>query len=779
MRWKHLTFSLSLIITLNNYEVVLAQKKAQPNESVAAELGKADFHFRSNEFAKALPMYQRLDKAQPQDPVINYRLGVCYLNGAKDQEQAIPYLELAAKSKSDKVPFKVYHQLGQAYHMTYRFEEALIQLKTYKSLASKTDPKLKELERLMKFCQNGQRLLKDTAEVFIQNVGTPINSVDTEYGPVISADESVLLYTSLKTTVDKVTAVPIETENILTSTKQDDSWGTPKSIGLNTNVNIGSVGLSPDGQRLLIYMGGRNTNNGNIFSCQLTGTQWSNPVKLSGKVNSAYQESSGSLTPDERTLYFSSNRPGGLGGFDIYKATKNEKGEWADVVNLGAPINTPYDEDAPFIHPDKKTLYFSSNGHNSMGDNDIFRAVYDDGRWSVPTNMGFPINSVYNDNFFVLSADGKKGYFSSNRPGGLGGQDIYFLGIPEEQGIVPLTMMKGRIMTGDKMVPTRIRVIDKITQEVIRNVYNPNEQTGQYLVIFPPGRNYDMIIEAEGFMPQTVNINVPNQNYFYELYQEINLKPVIKSGKVVGQQISVKNIFEDVEKNQAMFDPAKFGKNNLDLYELMENVIAAADPVAMDYLLDLMYSKDSPYLQDLPGEPLRGTYYFEDNKGKLQPFKLNGQTVYALPTPSQLKDEALVNNHAMSANSVKIDITEKTVIKPNLTYIFHFETDQTRLDRAAIPELEKLYSYLKKNPGYGIRVSGFADADGTRERNQQISDERALQVAQYMIEKGIPQKRVLAKGFGQAPDAAKAASEEEKRKFRITEITVVEVANLK
>jgi outer membrane protein OmpA-like peptidoglycan-associated protein len=773
MRWKHLTFGLSVMIALNSYEDVWAQKKGPSSTSVAVEAEKADFYYRNNEFGKALPLYQRIDQAKPQDPLTNYRLGVCLLSSTNDKVKAIPHLEFAAQSKDETVPTKVFLQLGQACHLAYRFEEAVGHFKKYRSLVAKNDPKIKELERQIQVSLNGQRLLKDTAEVFIQNVGAPINSAATEYGPVISADESVLLYTVLKTTADKATAVQIETEDVMISHKDSDNWGKPKSIGLNANANIGSVGLSPDGQRLLIYMGGRSTNNGNIFSCQLSGNQWSNPVKLSGKVNSSFQESSGSLTPDDKTLYFSSNRPGGLGGFDIYKATKNEKGEWAEVVNLGAPINTPYDEDAPFIHPDKKTLYFSSNGHNTMGNNDIFRAVNENGQWSVPANMGYPINSVYNDNFFVLSADGKKGYFSSDRPGGLGGQDIYFLGIPEEQGIVPLTMMKGRIITGEKLVPTRIRVIDKSTNEIIRNVYNPNQNTGQYLIIFPPGRNYDMVIEAEGFMPQTVNINVPNQNYFYELYQEINLKPVMKAGKMVGQEIAVKNIFEDVEKNQAMFDPSKFGKNNLDLYELMDNVIAAADSVALDYLLSLMYSKDSPVLQELPGEPLRGTYYYEDNKGKLQPLKVDGQTVYALPTPSQIAE---ANG---SSGQVKVSITDKTVIKPNLTYIFHFETDQTNLDKNAIPELEKLYEYLKKNPNYGIKVSGFADADGTRERNLQISEQRAQQVAQYMVQKGITNKRILAKGYGQVPEAAKALTEADKRQFRITEITVMEVAKMK
>jgi outer membrane protein OmpA-like peptidoglycan-associated protein len=207
----------------------------------------------------------------------------------------------------------------------------------------------------------------------------------------------------------------------------------------------------------------------------------------------------------------------------------------------------------------------------------------------------------------------------------------------------------------------------------------------------------------------------------------------------------------------------------------MDNVIAAADSVALDYLLTLMYSKDSPVLQDLPGEPLRGTYYYEDSKGKLQPLKVDGQTVYALPTPSQIAE---ANGNA-NGSQEKVSITDKTVIKPNLTYIFHFETDQTNLDKNAIPELEKLYEYLKKNPNYGIKISGFADADGTRERNLQISEQRAQQVAQYMVQKGITSKRILAKGYGQVPEAAKASTEAEKRQFRITEITVMEVAKMK
>ncbi|MBC7921754.1 MAG: PD40 domain-containing protein [Ferruginibacter sp.] len=777
MRWKPALFSFSVLFALGGSLAVHAQNKPTP-----AQIEKADFYFRNNNFAQALPLYQQLDGAQPNDPVTNYRIGVCLLHTPEQETRAIPPLEVATRSKDPKVPAKVHQHLGEAYHLAYRFEEAIASFTRYQSLTAKSDPRSTELERQLQTSRVAQRLMRDTVQVYIQNLGAPINSPATEYGPVISADESVLMYTTLKSSIDKATAVRTETEDILIAQKEADAWGAPRSIGLNTKSNIGSVGLSPDGQRLLLYVGGRNANNGDLFISQLTGRQWGAPVKLNGKVNSSYQENSGSVTPDEKTLYFSSNRPGGLGGYDVYRATKNDRGEWDHVVNLGAPVNSRYDEDAPFIHPDRKTLYFSANGRNSMGGNDVFRSVYENGTWSVPSNLGYPINTVHNDYFFVLSADGKKGYFSSNRPGGQGGQDLYFLGIPEEQGIVPLTMMKGRVIAGDRPVPTRIRVIDRQSKEVIKNVYHPNRETGQYLIIFPPGRNYDMVIEAEGFLPQVVNIHVPNQNYFYELYQEIYLKAIMKAGKVVGQEIVVKNIFEDVEKNQAQFDPAKFGKNNLDLYELMDNIIASSDSVALDYLLTLMYAKTSPSLQEAPSEPMRGTYYYEDNKGKLLPLTVDGQTVYALPTLSQVKAQAgeLAEDDAKPApDKGKVDITAQTEIKPNLTYVFHFDSDKVELGREAIPELEKLYEYLRKYPAYGIRVSGFADADGTSERNHRISEQRARQVAQYMTGKGIGAQRVVAKGYGQAPEAAKATTEAEKRRFRITEITVLEVTKLK
>jgi outer membrane protein OmpA-like peptidoglycan-associated protein/tetratricopeptide (TPR) repeat protein len=745
------------------------------SKTVIAKIDKADKFFLINDFANALPLYLDLDKTESKDALTNYRIGICYFN-LSQKDKALPYFEYALSHKSENVPDKVYQYAGQLYHLSYQFDEAIQQFATYKKALEKAKAKTTEIGRQIEISRNAGLLLKDTLNVFIQNVGSPINTAFTEYGPVISADESTLIYTTLKPNAaakKNGSSANTEYEDISIAYRKDIGvYSTPVSIGLNTKTNIGSVGLSPDGQHLLIYMGGQ-TNNGDIYSCSLQGEKWANPVKLSSKINSTFQESSASLTPDQKTLYFASNRPGGLGGSDIYVVHKTSTGEWSEPVNMGSAINTPYDEDSPFIHPDGKTLYFSSTGHNTMGGSDIFKATLNGKNWSVPANMGFPINTVYDDNYFVLSADGKKGYYSSNRPGGAGGGDIYFLGIPEEQGVIPLTMMKGRIITGNKQVPTKIKVIDKQSNEVINNVYDPNIKTGNYLIIFPPGKSYDMIIEAEGYMPYLVNICVPNQNYFYELYQEIHMKSIVQAGKQIGQEISVKNVFYDIEKDSTLFDPSKFGSNNLDLYDLMDNVIAASDSTALNYLLDIMYNEKSVDLTNVAAEPLTGTYYYDDAQGRLQPVVINGDTIYTLPAFKVVGDQITKAEPVIA--EVKQQITKETVIEPNKTYIIYFDTDKTTLKTDAMPELEKVYSYLKNNTSYGIKIAGYADADGSDERNKLISDNRAKAVAKYLSAKGITYGRITAKGYGQVPEAKKNESEQDKKLHRKAEIMMVEL----
>jgi outer membrane protein OmpA-like peptidoglycan-associated protein len=744
------------------------------NAEIEKKIKKADAFLNIKDYAQALPLYLELDRTAPKDPQTSYAIGTCYFNMPGDILKSIPYFETAVQSKDPNIPPRAYFNLGKAYHLNNDFDKAIEQFNYYKTVAKEAE-KLAEATRQIQFCNNAKILSKAEAMVFVQNIGAPINTKYTEYGPVISADEKLLVYTSLKPGTPAASGAKApEFEDILITSKLDNNWTTPKSIGINPPVvnnirsNIGSVGLSPDGQKLLVYMG-TTANTGDIYLSTLQGDKWQAPAKMGKEVNSNSQESSASLTPDEKVMYFASNRPGGIGGMDIYKVEKQPSGEWGAPINLGPTINTPYDEEAPFIHPDKKTLYFSSDGHNSMGGDDIFKAIYDKGRWSAPVNMGVPINTPYNDSYFALSADGKKGYFSSDRPGGSGGQDIYFLGIPEEQGIVPLTMMKGKILAGvpAKAVRTKIKVVDKETQEIIKDVYNPNAKTGDYLIIFPPGKNYDMIIEAEGYKPYLVNIYVPNQNYFYELYQEILLNPVVgKNGEVVGQEISVKNAFYDVEKQ----GEAKAKQNNAEIYALMGNIMSASDSAALNALLDVAYSEPVDMKSIAANEPSAGErYMFSDESGKLVPFVVGKDTLYTM---------AAVNTNdpvKKAATTKKEQITKETVLKPNQIYIVYFDTDKSNLKADAMPELEKVYDFLKKNPSFGVSISGHTDNVGTQERNQLISENRAKEVAKYMVTKGISGARTLSKGYGQMDPLNNNTTEEEKKKNRRVEITLVEL----
>jgi outer membrane protein OmpA-like peptidoglycan-associated protein len=745
-------------------------------QDASKKIAEADKWFNIKDYKKALPLYLEALKINPEDIETNYAAGICYFESSDDKTLSLPYLRKA--STSSAVPPNVNLYYGRALHLEKLYDEAITAFTKYKAV-EKDPVRLEVVNRYIAYSTNAKRYDKATIEVVVQNMGSPINTANTEYGPVISADGEALLYTSLKPVPGKTNiGKPVMEEEVLYA-KKDASyggWATPVNIGIPIPVvgglksNVGSVGLSPDGQKLLLYMGTA-ANTGDIYRSVLQGEKWSPAVKLGPEVNSNMQESSASYSPDEKTVYFASNRPGGLGGMDIYKATKNADGTWGKPVNLGAPINSKYDEDFPFIHPDGKTLYYTSNGLGSMGGQDIFKITSEGGKWSAPVNMGAPINTIYNDGYFVLTADGKFGYFSSDRPGGMGGNDIYFTGIGDEQGVVPLTLMKGRILAGapPKPIATKIKVINNATKEIIKDVYQPNVKTGNYLVIFPPGQNYDMIVEAEGYKPNLVNIYVPNQNYFYEIYQEIILTPVIKDGKIVGQSIEVKNQFDDIEKNNP-----NATKNNAEVFSLMNGLLSASDSAALKGLMETAYSEElSVAKATAKTESVKAEYFYADASGKLKPFIVGSDTLYTLQN---------VNTKEQTRKAIasqKQVLTTQTVLKPNQVYIFYFDTDKTDIKPGASPELTKLYDFLKANTSYGVKIAGYTDSDGSIERNITLSEARARSVSKYLIDKGIPKERMIAMGYGSADPLNNNANEEEKKLNRRVEVTLLELKKAK
>ncbi|HEX8517822.1 MAG TPA: hypothetical protein VF868_16610 [Bacteroidia bacterium] len=257
-----------------------------------------------------------------------------------------------------------------------------------------------------------------------------------------------------------------------------------------------------------------------IFS-RLNGTDWSIPEKLSGEVNSLSWEGSASLSADEHTLYFSSERPGGLGGKDIYRASLLKDGSWGEIKNLGAEVNTSFDDDAPFIHPDGKTLLFSSKGRNSIGGYDVFSSVLkNNGEWSTALNLGYPVNTTDEDIYFVLSADGNRGYYASGKAGGYGLADLYVVDMPENYNKPVVAMIKGTTMLDEKMVTAEISV--KITD--LEKEYGSFKSSvyGNYLFNLPPGHCYEITYKMENYPDQVQTLDLSGQKDFREYEFQIN-----------------------------------------------------------------------------------------------------------------------------------------------------------------------------------------------------------------------------------------------------------------
>ncbi|MBL4657873.1 MAG: PD40 domain-containing protein, partial [Flavobacteriales bacterium] len=336
--------------------------------------------------------------------------------------------------------------------------------------------------------------------VKVEGLGSAINSEFADYHPLISADESVLFFTSRRentTGGGKDPDFDIYYEDIYVSHKKDSVWALAINPGypLNTTGHDAALGLSPDGQRLFIYR------DGDIYESKLEGPDWLEPVKLNKNVNSKHRETSACYSFDGVTMYFVSDRPGGFGGTDIYVSEIGGDGKWGEAVNLGSQVNTGQNEDAVFMHPDGKTLYFSSQGHNNTGGYDIFKSVQQDNYvpretkdgepalsslvtgtveaaegpaqsaaegWSTPENLGAPINTTGDDVFFVLAANGKRGYYSSSKPGGSGEKDIYVITYLKKTNKPELTLVKGRITDENKNpIEADIEVTDSKTNEII------------------------------------------------------------------------------------------------------------------------------------------------------------------------------------------------------------------------------------------------------------------------------------------------------------------------
>lgn len=534
------------------------------NKDVKAE---AAYYFDQKDFKTAYELYDKLYTQVPKNLEYKFRLGYSALFYPEKKARAIELFEDI--KRTDKSPDIDYY-LAKSYHVNYKFDEAIVSYETF--IAAKGDKIdeedvafIEDSKLGIQNCKNGKELISKKVVADIQNISSPINTAETEGVPVISADESIMIYTYIGT---KSTGGLLNDflkpdkeegtyhEDIFISTRGNDStWNVPVGISsLNSDANDAAVALSPDGQILFTFVSDVK-NPGDLYMSTYNGAEWSKPEKLNSNVNSEYWEGSCSITSDGRYLYFASERPGGLGERDLYVSEK-VNGEWGPAVNLGPSINTKYNEDAPFIHPDGITLFFSSEGHKSIGGYDIMYSIKKENSWVEPMSMGIPLNTTEDDRYYVINAKGDVGYFSSNRggAGGKGQQDIYMVtpGILGEKPV--LALLKGSVYIDDKPTEARIEIVKKETNEVI-GPYYANSKTGKYLMAITPGSGYKVKITVQGMDPIEEEIDVEKLQKFVEIKKDFYLYTAEFENKK--NQVSVKSILDSLMNTTASADNFK------------------------------------------------------------------------------------------------------------------------------------------------------------------------------------------------------------------------------
>lgn len=744
-------------------------------------LAEAERFFGIKAYESALPKFLEAIQAGEKDPMVYYKTGICYQKSQDnaDQLKAIPYLEYAA-TNGKGFPITLHYDLGALYLKDENLTKAIESFVRYRDLAKADKRAVAQAEEALKTCYNAQTFMSVPRNFKVNHFDAIINTKYTEYNPVVSADESAMAFTALRPNTGKTRTGDKFIEEVYITYNDQGSWSEPKLVPIAHDYNVGTAGMSADGQKMIVFMGGA-MDPGGLYQITKAGDNWSKPTLLTPNINTPkYLESTASITPDGKTIYFASDRINGTGGMDLYKTTLQPNGTWSNPVNLGPEINTKANEDAPFIHPDQKTLFFTSDGHNSMGGRDIFMTKLVDDKWTTPENMGYPVNTTANDNYFTLIADGTRAYFSSDRKGGMGGQDIYFLDMPAESANIPLTMIKGKILNAEtgKAMPTKIYLVDNETNKKLDFVYDPDPVTGHYLIILPPARNYDMIIESEGFLPYTLNINIPNQSYFYELYQMINLKTIKQFDVVVGQEVQVKNAFydtdQDVKTNLKKTHEAKLVQSgNVDVYDMMLDMMAAQDQQGIDYLLDLVQMKNP--IEDVNFNEKENSkieiatrvyYYDESDESKFEQKNVDGKVIFSLPTFTVHEEAMKQKNQAQKSANVDKSVLTK-VVK------VYFDAGKSDMKAQYNSQLDIILADLKKNADLGIEISGFASAEGSEEMNRDLSNKRAIAVLDYFNHKGVVRRRIVAKGYGASKEAATTKEEGRRVEVRIVDLNAV------
>lgn len=487
---------------------------AQSAREMKEIFAQAESYYLYEEYELANQLYIIMEN--PENLNLSYKIGTCYLNIPDEKEKAIPYLEAAVKDaaldakpgsfKEKRAPLDAWFYLARAYMINNEMEKALGAFQTFQNLASETGKKgkmqnLDFVTQQMEACNNAIKFMHNPVPVTKKILGKGFTLGAMNEDPTVSFDGTTVVYTENRGLVNV----------IWFSKKVRGKWQDPVEITdqLKAGEDCSTCALNYDGTELFLYK--TDMFDGNIYNSKYVNNSWTPIVKLNKNINTKFYESHASVSTDGKKLYFTSNRDEGEGGLDIYVSEKDAAGEWGPAVNLGPDLNTPYNEDNPFITANDSLLYFCSEGHDNMGGYDNFKSRKSVSGWGKPENLGYPINSTDDDKFFQPMNNGVNAFYSMKTD--YKERDIFYLGLDGADVNRTYEIIGNFGLNDAPLTPGsdyNIKVISQTSGETLGET-TPNTTTGYYSLSVPPGK-MEVVWSAAGYFTKEADTTLPEEN---------------------------------------------------------------------------------------------------------------------------------------------------------------------------------------------------------------------------------------------------------------------------
>jgi hypothetical protein len=561
-------FIIIIIIGLHCTTVAFAQRNGENKDRSKKEIEKdADKALQEGKFEKALLLYKRLLESDEKNPLINFLVGYCYQNTDYGLELSLSYLKNAVEYNStdpeQQSPLESYFYLGKAYHSHYQFDDAIKVLNEIRQKIPKNETEfIAKIDNLLNYSYNGRMIARSQAKIKAENL-IDINSKYSDKNPIVNNQDNTLVFSSRRE--NSIATLKYEDgqfdENIFISNKNEDAWSEPAVLGqsLNTIEHESACWISEEVSQMIIQKFDK-TGGSLYLTNKDQNNNWAIPIKISPPVNNGTATTFGSFSPDGKYLYFTSDRKGGYGGTDIYISENLGSNTWSEPKNLGPKINTPYNEESPIMHR-KGVLFFSSEGHTSIGGFDLFVSLTDDyGNWHTPVNLGIPVNSISNDFFYWPNSDGQSAYISSDRDGTKGKSDIYKIEYSDS------LMISSGLVAGNIIIPPGTNAVNDIEIRIT------DESNGKKIMIINPNKSGNY------------NFSLPSKQ-FYSLEFAYKDTPFYYAQLKLGKSYSIACADQTIILKDIVLNPQNLAINSINNKDIFNSLLLADSKIVNAYKL--------------------------------------------------------------------------------------------------------------------------------------------------------------------------------------------------